>query len=78
MATCLNWDLDPDTPVKCDNCGWEGVSSQVGDIHDIAERIDPGGEVPVGECPECTCLCYLWPKKPEPEGGADVAGNVES
>jgi hypothetical protein len=25
---------------------------------DLQERLDPGSEVPYGECPECSCFCY--------------------
>lgn len=46
----------------CANCEWEGPDEQLGcdlaNIPDLAERIDPGGEVPAGECPECGCLAY--------------------
>ena len=27
-------------------------------IPDLFERIDPGGRMPSGECPECGMLCY--------------------
>jgi hypothetical protein len=45
----------------CDNCEWRGITPAegLGNIPDLAERIDPGGIVPSGECPECGCLCYL-------------------
>lgn len=43
----------------CGNCDWQGDDSQVNPIQDIMQRIDPGGTVPAGECPECGALCYL-------------------
>lgn len=52
---------------KCDNCGWRGVPKidAFADIPDLFERIEPGGVVPSGECPECGALCY--PLKPKPK-----------
>ena len=29
------------------------------DVKHLFERLDPGGIVPAGECPECRSLCYL-------------------
>ena len=47
---------------KCDNCDWSGLETDVGrtlhQIHHLAERLDVGGTVPAGECPECGCLAY--------------------
>lgn len=48
---------------KCDNCNWSGpqidLGCELGDIPDLGLRLDPGGEVPAGECPECGALAYL-------------------
>lgn len=48
--------------VRCDDCGWKGMARELGvqleSIPDLAARLDPGGEVPVGECPECGALAY--------------------
>lgn len=61
------WGLDSEAGVTCGNCQWEGdfgeLQCQLDEIPDLAERLDPGSEVPAGECPECGCLCYL-DKKP--------------
>ena len=53
---------------RCGNCEWEGEvhPDAVVDgyakplilVHHLWERLDPGCEVPAGECPECQCLCY--------------------
>lgn len=47
----------------CDNCDWTGGQATLGltlsEVHHLAERLDPGGEVPAGECPECGALAYL-------------------
>ena len=48
----------------CANCHWVGEpSTAFPDIPDLIQRIEPGGEVPSGECPECGALCYVVPKK---------------
>lgn len=45
---------------QCDNCGWTGDAMQTNPaIEDYNERVDFEGEEPIGECPECRCLCYL-------------------
>ena len=45
---------------ECDNCGtiWHGDSLL--DIQDYFQRIEAGGVVPSGECPDTKCgaLCY--------------------
>lgn len=45
--------------VKCDNCDWTGTGAQLHEVADIQERLDPGGEVPAGQCPECGALAYI-------------------
>jgi hypothetical protein len=52
-----------DADAKCDNCDWQGRADCTNEISDVQERLDPGGEVPCGECPECGALAYL--KAPE-------------
>jgi hypothetical protein len=47
----------------CDNCGHRCDEDELlytlGDVVDLAERLDPGGVVPAGECPGCDALIYL-------------------
>lgn len=51
----------------CENCEWRGQANQTRfPIPDLWERIEPGGEVPVGECPECGALAYLDDRKEVP------------
>jgi hypothetical protein len=49
--------------VACNNCKWSGYESQLKSqfpyIPNLLDRIFPGEEVPVGECPECGALCHL-------------------
>ncbi len=46
---------EPNRPVKCDSCYWEGFEADhefdLWGIADICERLCPGGVTPVGECP---------------------------
>ena len=48
---------------RCDNCAWIGPVSEMKvrwpNISGLTERLEPGGEVPSGECPKCYSLCYL-------------------
>lgn len=50
---------------KCDNCGWTGADSGMANIKDFFQRVEPGGIVPSGECPDCGALCY--PHEPGPD-----------
>ena len=46
-------------PSECGNCQWQGLPTVVfPDIPDLMQRIEPGGTVPSGECPQCGALCY--------------------
>ena len=45
--------------VACANCEWSGRESQLREISDFWGRVDVGGEMPAGECPECQALAYL-------------------
>jgi len=51
-----------DRPVACGNCDWEGIEPELGremaDLDRLWDRLSPGSEVPVGECPECFSLAY--------------------
>lgn len=49
-------DLDK---VHCDNCEWIGTAGNLLDIDDLGQRLDAGGVVPAGQCPECNALAYL-------------------
>ncbi len=44
----------------CQNCGWQGPDSSLKTpIPDIFQRVDPGEEMPSGECPDCGALCHI-------------------
>jgi hypothetical protein len=42
----------------CDNCCKHWDADELKDIEDLHERLEAGGVVPSGECPECGSLCY--------------------
>ena len=42
----------------CADCSWTGPYADLQDIESIWERVDAGGPVPNGECPECRALAY--------------------
>jgi len=42
----------------CDNCKKEWKRGMLCEAKDYFQRIEPGGVVPSGECPECGALCY--------------------
>jgi len=46
--------------IGCENCGHLWPAAALEEIHDYWERVEPGGVVPLGECPniECGALCY--------------------
>ena len=50
--------------VICDNCCIvqleEDLKIGLADIKDLLCRIEPGGVVPSGECPECEALMYRY------------------
>lgn len=58
----------PEHPgVRCANCEAEFdtdfLTDKFPEIPGLLQRIEPGGEVPAGECPECGALCYLIKKE---------------
>jgi len=51
--------VDDNAAVECDNCGWTGIGSRLNMISDIEQRLDAGGIIPAGQCPDCGALAYL-------------------
>ena len=51
--------IDSKSLCECDNCAWEGTYKEV-DIPALVDfdRLEPGHEVPAGECPECGSFAY--------------------
>ena len=45
--------------VCCDNCGKTWPEDALDPVHDFWGRVDPGGVLPIGQCPdaECGALC---------------------
>lgn len=46
------------TYYECQDCGKAWTYDQLGDIHDLEARLEPGDPMPAGECPECGALCH--------------------
>ncbi len=63
--------------VRCDNCGHETTDGKLkvrlADIPDLQQRLDVGGVVPAGECPQCGALTYII-DKPAGTNGWTVVG----
>lgn len=55
---------DENPRCRCDNCGWTGRMSQVEEMRDFWSRIDVGGVMPAGECPECGAFAYVMQPPP--------------
>ena len=54
---------------ECNNCGAvyaadEELAAVFPNIPDLWERLDPGGTVPSGECPQCGALVYPQAEPP--------------
>ena len=58
MTNCY-LQVESDRPVRCDDCEWTGLGHMLNQVSDIEERIDPGAEVPAGQCPKCGALAYV-------------------
>jgi len=59
----LQRDHEPHALLRCDNCwalfkGTGKLARVFPDIPGLLERIEPGGIVPAGECPDCGALVY--------------------
>ncbi len=50
---------DGGTACRCDDCGRTFEQADLAAIKDIEQRLDAGGTVPAGECPECGALAYV-------------------
>ena len=49
------------TRCYCDNCDWTGTQDDVSESGPlfIGIRLDPGSEVPAGDCPDCGAFAYV-------------------
>ena len=53
----------------CDNCGHTFLAEDLQPIERLEERIEPGGTVPSGQCPDCGALCYPEAVGRQPDAG---------
>lgn len=44
---------------KCYNCRTITDEESLNEPSDLWERVEPGEEMPAGECPKCGALAYL-------------------
>ena len=46
--------------IRCGNCGMVWTEEELDPVHDYWGRVQPGGVVPLGQCPcfDCKELCY--------------------
>ncbi len=46
--------------IHCEECSGTWAAEHLAPVHDYWSRVDPGGVVPIGQCPntECGALCY--------------------
>lgn len=63
VSVDLRRDREPVTNLRCDNCwalfkGTGKLARVFPDIPGLLSRIEPGGMVPAGECPDCGALVY--------------------
>lgn len=52
------------TVYRCDNCGAEHTEKTMiplAEVRHLTQRVDEGGPMPSGECPECGAFCYPAP-----------------
>ena len=59
------------TRYECWNCEAVTVTAdhdypELAPINDLFERVDPGDEMPAGECTICGCLVYKIEQPPAP------------
>lgn len=61
----------------CDNCGHVWLQIELDDISDFWARVEPGGTVPSGQCPDtdCASLCYPLTRPPCTECDRDFDDN---
>lgn len=42
----------------CANCTKRWTMEELKPVEDLHQRVEPGGVMPSGECPDCHALCY--------------------
>ena len=54
-----------DRDARCQNCGivWASGVKPIWECDNLAQRIEPGEPLPVGECPKCGAFCHYIDKR---------------
>ena len=60
----------------CDDCGKRWTLQEVVEAKEMIQRVDPGGIMPSGQCPECGALCYPTDQYPHGKGIGIVGKTV--
>jgi hypothetical protein len=50
--------MNENEQARCDDCGRTWPIGDLAEPKRLSERLDPGGVVPAGECPDCGALAY--------------------
>ncbi len=58
MSVRIEFSLVSASTHRCDNCSQEHKAAALKGIDNLFERLEPGGVVPSGECPDCGALCF--------------------
>ena len=58
MSDRVTFWIDPESLHECDNCQEVFKAPKLHGIEDLTMRLEAGGVVPSGGCPECGALCY--------------------
>lgn len=69
----MKLELKKNQVIECGNCGQHLPAESIvplDQVKDLALRLDPGSEVPAGECRECNGLAYVVTKKIKLTDGA--------
>jgi hypothetical protein len=54
----LSYQVSPTAPARCTKCGWTGNALTVHPILEAMRRLQPGEEIPLGDCPKCGQFVY--------------------
>jgi hypothetical protein len=47
--------------VRCSSCGKQWTADELNPFYDYWSRVEPGGIVPLGDCPDPDCGAFCYP-----------------